>query len=170
MRQNDVKGEFSNAPAMAILRRLNEQEKVMKRLFVIVAALIPLTVMAVDLSDEQRAAIEERIQPYSKVCVTGDEACSAKDMGAAVAESGARSGDAVYNSACMACHATGAAGAPMLGDVAAWEPRIAKGMEALYDSGINGVAGSSMIAKGGCMDCSDEEIRAAVDFMVAESQ
>ena len=88
---------------------------------------------------------------------------------AAVA-SAARSGEDVYNGACMACHATGAAGAPMLGDADAWAPRVAKGMEALYSSGVNGVAGTSMIARGGCGDCSDEEIHAAVDYMVNNSQ
>ena len=61
-------------------------------------------------------------------------------------------------------------GAPMRGDVAAWADRIAKGPEALYDSGVNGLAGTGMIAKGGCMSCSDEEVNAAVDYMVAGSQ
>ena len=55
-------------------------------------------------------------------------------------------------------------------DAAAWADRIAKGPEALYDSGVNGVPGTGMIAKGGCMACSDEEVNAAVDFMVAGSQ
>jgi cytochrome c5 len=58
----------------------------------------------------------------------------------------------------------------MLGDAVAWADRIAKGDDALYDSGINGVPGTGMIAKGGCMNCSDEEIEAAVDYMVAGSQ
>jgi cytochrome c5 len=70
----------------------------------------------------------------------------------------------------MACHTTGAGGAPVLGDVAAWADRIAKGTDVLYASGINGVPGTGMIAKGGCMACSDEEINAAVDFMIAGSQ
>ena len=43
-------------------------------------------------------------------------------------------------------------------------------MNVLYDSGINGLAGTGMIAKGGCMNCSDEEVNAAVDYMVAGSQ
>ncbi|MEY3007213.1 MAG: hypothetical protein RI942_1555, partial [Pseudomonadota bacterium] len=55
-------------------------------------------------------------------------------------------------------------------DAGAWAPRIAKGMDALYASGINGVAGTSMMAKGGCMSCSDAEIEAAVDYMVASSK
>ena len=86
------------------------------------------------------------------------------------ASSGPRSGEDVYNSACMACHSTGAGGAPKIGDVAAWADRIAKGNDVLYASGVEGVPGTGMIAKGGCMNCSDEEIHAAVDFMVAGSQ
>ena len=138
------------------------------RFIAIIFALIPLMASAIDLSKEQRAAIEERIQPYSQVCIAGDDSCAG---GAATAVAGGpRSGEDVYNGACMACHSTGAAGAPKVGDVAAWSNRLAKGMDALYDSGINGVAGTGMIAKGGCMTCSDEEINAAVDYMVDNSQ
>ena len=117
-------------------------------------------------SEAQRAAIEERIKPHGEVCLQGDASCGT----AAAASSGPRSGEDVYNAACMACHTTGAGGAPVLGDVAAWADRIAKGNDALYNAGINGVPGTGMIAKGGCMNCSDEEITAAVDFMVAGSQ
>jgi cytochrome c5 len=70
----------------------------------------------------------------------------------------------------MACHSAGIAGAPKVGDQVAWAGRISKGMDALYDSGINGVAGTGMIAGGGCADCSDDEIRLAVDFMVDGSR
>ena len=87
-----------------------------------------------------------------------------------MAASSGRSGEDVYNGACMACHSAGIAGAPKVGDQVAWAGRIGKGMDALYDSGINGVAGSGMIAKGGCADCSDDEIRLAVDFMVESSR
>ena len=90
-----------------------------------------------------------------------------------MADSGAASsidGESVYNQACMACHASGAGGAPMVGDVDAWAPRLDKGIEALHNSGINGVAGTAMMAKGGRMDLSDEEVKAAVDYMVASSE
>jgi cytochrome c5 len=137
------------------------------RFVALIFALMPLLASAADLSKEQRAAIEARITPYSQVCVAGDDSCAA---GAATVAAGPRSGEDVYNGACMACHTTGAAGAPMLGDASAWSARIAKGIDALYDSGINGVAGTGMIAKGGCGDCSDEEIQAAVDYMVASAQ
>ena len=79
-------------------------------------------------------------------------------------------GEAVYNEACMACHTTGAGGAPMLGNVEQWEPRIAKGIDALHNSGLNGVAGTAMMAKGGRADLSDEQVMAAVDYMVENSQ
>ena len=135
------------------------------RLFLILIT-TPLAVFALDLTDQQRADIEARIQPFSAVCVQG-EACGGGD---ALTESVARSGEDVYNGACMACHAAGIAGAPAVGDQVAWAVRIPKGMEVLYDSGINGVAGTGMIARGGCADCSDDDIRAAVDFMVNSSR
>ena len=104
------------------------------------------------LSDKQRAAIEARIAPVGEVCLLGDSSCGGA---VAVANAAPRSGEEVYNSACMACHVSGAGGAPIVGDIAAWQPRIAAGMAALYDSGVNGVPGTSMMAKGGCMSCSD---------------
>lgn len=133
----------------------------------LIAALLAGGAFAVDLNDRQRAEIEERIAPVGEVCMQGDSSCG----GAAVAASSEpRSGEEVYNAACMACHSTGAGGAPKVGDVAAWADRIAKGQDALHSSGIQGVAGTGMIAKGGCMACSDQEIMAAVDFMVDGSQ
>jgi cytochrome c5 len=123
--------------------------------------------LAMDLNEAQRAEIEQRIKPVGESCLAGDSSCGGA---VASASAGPRSGEEVYNAACMACHATGAAGAPILGDVAAWAPRIAKGTDVLHDSGINGLAGTGMIAKGGCMNCSDEEVVAAVDYMVVGSQ
>ena len=135
------------------------------RLFFILL-LAPMAVLALDLTDQQRADIEARIQPFYEVCVQG-EACGGGD---AMATNAGRSGEDVYNGACMSCHSSGIAGAPKVGDQLAWTDRIAKGMDVLYDSGINGVAGTGMIARGGCADCSDDEIRLAVDFMVEGSR
>ncbi len=135
------------------------------RLFFILL-LAPMAALALDLTDQQRADIEARIQPFYEVCVQG-EACGGGD---AMATNAGRSGEDVYNGACMACHSAGIAGAPKVGDQLAWTDRIAKGMDVLYDSGINGVAGTGMIARGGCADCSDDEIRLAVDFMVEGSR
>ncbi|GAA3900011.1 hypothetical protein GCM10022228_08070 [Halomonas cibimaris] len=73
-------------------------------------------------------------------------------------------GEATYNQACMACHMTGAAGAPIRGDADAWAPRQEKGMDTLYDHAINGF--QAMPAKGGQPALSDDEVKAAVDYML----
>ncbi len=135
--------------------------------FSFLAALLACSAWAVDLTDAQRAAIEERIKPVGASCMAGDSSCG---VVAAAAGGAPRTGEEVFNTACMACHSTGAAGAPKFGDIAAWAPRIAKGMDALHSSGINGVPGTGMVAKGGCVSCSDEETVAAVDYMVAGSR
>lgn len=73
-------------------------------------------------------------------------------------------GEEVYNRACVACHASGAAGAPIIGDAEAWGPRLEQGEETLYDHAINGF--QAMPAKGGQPNLSDEEVKAAVDHML----
>jgi len=72
-----------------------------------------------------------------------------------------------YQMSCNACHGTGAAGAPMLGDAAAWEARMEKGMEALMSNVINGVG--AMPARGICMTCSDDDLQAIVNYMLAQN-
>ena len=79
-------------------------------------------------------------------------------------------GQAVYSKSCIACHGSGAANSPRLGDKVAWAPRIAKGMEALYNSALHGVPGTAMLPKGTCSACSEEEVKAAVDYMVSQSK
>ena len=81
-------------------------------------------------------------------------------------------GQKVYQSACIACHGAGVAGAPMVGNAAAWADRIAAGNDSLYANAINGLGGSSgvMPAKGGNTTLSDAEVKAAVDHMVSQSQ
>ena len=68
-----------------------------------------------------------------------------------------------YNKSCAVCHASGAANAPKTGDAAAWEPRIAKGMDALMQSVNNGL--NAMPPKGMCFDCTDEDYKALIDYM-----
>ncbi len=79
-------------------------------------------------------------------------------------------GKQVYESTCFACHADGIAGAPKLGDKAAWEPRLAQDMEVLVSHAINGFQGSTgvMPPKGGNMTLTDEQVRAAVTYMVEQ--
>lgn len=84
---------------------------------------------------------------------------------AAMAE---RSGADVYNTKCTVCHATGAAGAPKLGDAAAWAPRAAIGVDALVASATKGKG--AMPPKGLCMDCSAGEMKAAVQHMLDNSK
>jgi cytochrome c5 len=84
---------------------------------------------------------------------------------AKVAASGA--GKKLYDTACMACHATGLAGSPKFGDKTAWTPRIATGMDALYTSVIKGKG--AMPPKGGSA-ASEDEIKAAVQYMVAAAK
>jgi len=80
-------------------------------------------------------------------------------------------GKKIYNGMCVACHGAGVAGAPRVGDKGAWAERIDKGASTLYANAINGVQGSSgvMPAKGGNPALSDDEIKAVVDYMVAQS-
>ncbi len=125
---------------------------------------------AVEVSDAERAEIEARIAPIGEVCLQGDSSCGGAAAAPTAAASAGRSGKEVYDVSCFACHATGAAGAPKFGDAAAWADRIAKGTDALHQSGLNGVPGTGMMAKGGCMNCSDDEVIAAVDYMVENSQ
>lgn len=109
---------------------------------------------------EVQAQIAERIAPEGEIV----------KQGAAVPSAGgaARSGEEVYQAKCTVCHASGAAGAPKVGTAGDWEPRIAKGMDTLYASAISGFKG--MPPKGLCMDCSETEIKAAVDYMVDKSK
>ncbi|MDQ5767317.1 TIR domain-containing protein [Thiothrix subterranea] len=77
-------------------------------------------------------------------------------------------GEKVYKGLCFSCHDTGVAGSPKLGDKAAWSPRIATGNDALYASSLNGKG--AMPAKGGNSALSDEEVKAAVDWMVSQAK
>jgi cytochrome c5 len=72
---------------------------------------------------------------------------------------------AQYQTSCFACHSTGAAGAPITHDAAAWEPRMAKGMPALLDSVKKGL--NAMPSTGLCASCTDEEYTALIEFMAA---
>jgi len=77
-------------------------------------------------------------------------------------------GQKIYNQACMACHVAGVAGAPKFGDKAQWAPVIATGMDAMIASVINGKG--VMPARGGAANASDEDIAAAVHYMVNAAQ
>jgi len=78
----------------------------------------------------------------------------------------AADGQKTYETTCQACHTAGVAGAPKFGDKAAWAPRIAKGNDALLSSVKNGL--NAMPPKGTCMTCSDDDLRAAIAYMVEQ--
>jgi cytochrome c5 len=73
-------------------------------------------------------------------------------------------GKSTYQSMGSTCHDSGALGAPKITDKAAWQPRIAQGSKVLYSSALNGIG--AMPAKGGHPQLSDEQVKAAVDYMV----
>ncbi|WP_250460330.1 c-type cytochrome [Microbulbifer litoralis] len=137
----------------------------MKSILSIVAVLTVGAAAAMAQSVDEE--ISERIAPAGETCMQGDE-CAAAAPAASAGGGGARSGKQVYDSACHTCHAAGVAGAPKFGDAGAWGPRIAKGMDTLYTHAINGF--NAMPAKGLCMDCSEDEVKAAVDYMTENSQ
>lgn len=140
------------------------------------------------------AAIERRVAPVGRVRISGDEPAgeqqaaaapvatappasapaapateaAAVAAAAAPADADLAHGEKIYQSACLACHMSGAAGAPKLGDVAAWEPRMAQGADAMLNSVINGKG--AMPAKGGRVDLSDGDVAAAMAFMVSKVQ
>ena len=78
--------------------------------------------------------------------------------------------EATYMMSCFACHSTGAAGAPKVGDgnAEAWAPRMEKGMDAVVMNAINGL--NTMPPKGLCFTCTDEDLAALVAYMVNSSQ
>ena len=108
------------------------------------------------------ASQRERTAPVGKVYVEGDDIPNPAP--AVVASSGPRSGEQVYSGACAACHAAGVAGAPKFGDKAAWAPRIKAGGDALWNSLMNGK--NAMPPKGMCMDCSEDELKAVLAYVV----
>jgi len=80
-------------------------------------------------------------------------------------------GKSVYGKTCALCHAAGIAGAPKPGNKDEWGPRIAQGKETLYKHAMEGFTGSkgAMPARGGNAKLTDEEVKAAVDFMADQS-
>ena len=78
--------------------------------------------------------------------------------------------DDIYKKTCAACHDQGLAGAPKLGDKAAWEPRIKQGLDTLYTVGLKGKPGTAMVAKGGNASLSDTDVKSAVDYMVSKAR
>ncbi|NNE04201.1 MAG: cytochrome c5 family protein [Xanthomonadales bacterium] len=153
----------------------------MKRFSGIIVGLVIVTILIIviavgydntdPLANPSRAAkAAERIQPVASVRTelpapaAQDVVIEAPVAGDAVAVAAAEiDGESVYAAVCLACHLSGAAGAPIPGSDA-WAERAAKGLDELTYSAINGIG--IMPAKGGRMDLSDDEVRAAVQHML----
>ena len=149
---------------------------------------------AAEVDAAEHDATVERIQPVATVNIAGEaaetsvadpageataasetppeavaaEVSQTESAAAASDEAAAIDGEAIYKSVCSACHGTGVAGAPIVGDAAAWAPRIAKGQDALVASALGGKG--AMPPKGGAMNRSDAEIRAVVMYMMQRGQ
>lgn len=101
------------------------------------------------------------------VCL-GIAGCSEPGASSDAAGAEAAPGEEIYLRYCYSCHGAGVAGAPRTGRAEDWKPRLARGRDALLESTIQGVP-PGMPPRGLCNQCSDEELRAALDHMVDRS-
>lgn len=109
-------------------------------------------------------SIRERTKPVGQVSVEGEVV----KMAEAAAPPNAREGSDIYQSSCAACHGTGVLDAPKFGDAAAWDERVAKGMDVIVNNAVNGI--NAMPARGTCAACSDDEIKATVRYILENSK
>jgi len=118
------------------------------------------------------SSVPERIKPVGQVDVAAAETQREPVKIAVAASPSVRDGQQVYQATCVVCHDAGIAGAPKLGDKGEWAKRIAKGLDTLYASAVNGVQGTAgaMPAKGGNPALSNAEVKSAVDYIVARSK
>ena len=134
----------------------------------IAARIAPVTTLAVDTTKAAAQALPLIATIPTKVAAP----VVAMARPAAAGAPAAAGGEGVYKAACVACHGAGIAGAPKLGDKAAWSTRTAQGKTILYDHAIRGFQGKAgvMPAKGGNTALADADVKAAVDYMVSASK
>lgn len=133
-------------------------------LLFVAGAIGSLSVFADAVPPGSNDDIRARLKPFGAVCKAGDS-CGAP---AAAATGTGLSGDKIYGQFCIACHGTGAAGSPKFGDGGAWAPRVAQGMETLFGHAINGKGG--MPPRGTCSNCTDDEVKSAVQYILDNSK
>lgn len=124
------------------------------------ASLFSTTVFAQTMTEGD---IASRIAPVGDVYLDG-EIATASVGGDSDEPAGPRSGEKVYNTYCVACHGTGAAGAPIKGKADQWTARLGQGEATLIKHAIEGF--NAMPARGTCSDCSDDEMAATVQFLI----
>ncbi|WP_331715193.1 c-type cytochrome [Pseudomonas arsenicoxydans] len=127
----------------------------------------PATVLALWAVSAQAATtddIAKRLEPVGQVCVTGQE-CKGMEVAASAGGGGAKTPDEVIAKHCNACHGTGLLGSPKIGDAADWGKRAKEqgGLDGLLAKAITGI--NSMPPKGTCADCSDPELKGAIEKM-----
>lgn len=137
---------------------------VRKQALGIVAALAAGFALGQAVPFDTVADIAERTRPFGELCLRGED-CGGETTVPAPVAAQQRSGEAVYNAHCHVCHATGLNDAPKLADAAAWATRLEKGAEVLLQVTKEGL--NTMPPMGTCMNCSDAELRAAIDYMTA---
>lgn len=109
--------------------------------------------------------VVERIKPVGSTCMEGQPCAAA----VAAVSSGSRTPEEVYTAKCSLCHGAGVLGAPKFGDASAWKTRLAeRKIEGLVANAIKGF--NSMPPKGTCADCSDDEIKGAVKYMLDKAK
>ena len=109
-----------------------------------------------------------RIQPVAQVNVGEEPVAVAAAPATEEEATTGGAGAAIVDQACALCHRSGMMSSPKLGNAADWAPRIEKGIETLYDHAINGF--NMMPARGGKPDLSDDDVKAAVDYMLSDVQ
>jgi len=139
-------------------------------LALVVAAILGGLNKSDEPSPEQIALMKKRTSPTYQVVTVADagEAEAAADAGGAEEGGEAKSGEEVYSTVCMACHDTGAAGAPKITETDIWSERLAdEGKDTLYTHAIEGF--NAMPPRGGDSSLSDEEVKNAVDYILSEA-
>jgi cytochrome c5 len=113
-------------------------------------------------------AVQERIKPIAQVEVGEPPAVQAPPAEESSDDSSGGVGEKIVSNVCSACHGAGLMGSPKIGNAKDWAQRIEKGMDTLHDHAINGF--NMMPARGGHPDLTDEEVMAAVDYMVSKAK
>lgn len=140
---------------------------------------IPFEQARAAADNEVTAQVVERIAPVGKIAVAGKDNSKLALVSAIDESAGAgpaialpANGEETFKAVCGTCHVAGLAGAPKVGDKAAWAPRIAQGKDTLYQHAIAGFQGKAgvMPAKGGRTDLPDDLVKQAVDYMVKMEQ
>jgi cytochrome c5 len=151
-------------------RRLSRIEERIKPVYRVVVAATSAEATAVPATPAAPAAAPKaEAAPAEKPPSAPAQAASANPAAASVpANVDLAHGKQLFNTVCAACHQTGVAGAPKLGDKAAWAPRIAQGFDTLVEHALKGY--KAMPPKGGAVNLPDQEIISAVGYVVSEGQ